>query len=430
MSDRFKRTVARVIKQTTIGDVPIQRLTVHRLRRTHAVVALERGVDIKTLRSMLGHASVAFTLDVYAAFVPEARRGRCEGDSDRHLILPDVHVLSTGGGRARHCLRDPRQQRGSARKRLANERGRRHGERDGSMTCPRCGGASRRQISGGFWECTTSHEIVTNTVRQVGPEVFQPAVRSEFRTCHHRYHEGDEAVSSDPALCRCNTFAIGQCTECGVPVCGDHSDLWDEHRVCLDHLAYFIEIRLAERTQAEEKRRSATNEWQRDRRGQITRCIEALRAAGSPGAVVFLDKMRGAPTERGWYISGPMYFPADNSYSKGSFARWVVLETGKFTVATTMKLVGAGRTRDILGDDAGRAAAEKALRKSIRRRPEQVPYLFGTRRFDDLRGGSTPIARRNGNFLSQVRDPEAPDAIAALDKLLRDYNIALPGEAV
>lgn len=71
VSDRFKRTVARTIKQTKIGDVPIPRLTVHGLRHTHAVVALERGVDVKPLSSRLGHASVAFTLDVYAAFIPK-----------------------------------------------------------------------------------------------------------------------------------------------------------------------------------------------------------------------------------------------------------------------------------------------------------------------------------------------------------------------
>ena len=41
-------------------------LRFHDLRHTYAVVCLESGVDIKTLQENLGHATAAFTLDVYA----------------------------------------------------------------------------------------------------------------------------------------------------------------------------------------------------------------------------------------------------------------------------------------------------------------------------------------------------------------------------
>ena len=37
----------------------------HDLRHTYATLALEQGTDIKTVSSNLGHATVAFTLDVY-----------------------------------------------------------------------------------------------------------------------------------------------------------------------------------------------------------------------------------------------------------------------------------------------------------------------------------------------------------------------------
>ena len=37
----------------------------HDLRHTYATLALQQGVDIKTVSSNLGHATVAFTLDVY-----------------------------------------------------------------------------------------------------------------------------------------------------------------------------------------------------------------------------------------------------------------------------------------------------------------------------------------------------------------------------
>ena len=38
----------------------------HTLRHTFTVEALRAGVDVKTVSAMLGHSSVAFTLDIYA----------------------------------------------------------------------------------------------------------------------------------------------------------------------------------------------------------------------------------------------------------------------------------------------------------------------------------------------------------------------------
>ena len=38
----------------------------HDLRHTAATVAIANGVDIKSVQSMLGHATASFTLDVYA----------------------------------------------------------------------------------------------------------------------------------------------------------------------------------------------------------------------------------------------------------------------------------------------------------------------------------------------------------------------------
>jgi len=38
---------------------------VHDLRHTYAVISLQNGDDIKTIQQNLGHATAAFTLDVY-----------------------------------------------------------------------------------------------------------------------------------------------------------------------------------------------------------------------------------------------------------------------------------------------------------------------------------------------------------------------------
>ena len=52
--------------------------TFHDLRHTYATVAIAAGVDVKTVSSVLGHASAAMTLDVYAVADPVAKRMSAE----------------------------------------------------------------------------------------------------------------------------------------------------------------------------------------------------------------------------------------------------------------------------------------------------------------------------------------------------------------
>ena len=46
----------------------------HDLRHTFATLALQNGVDVKTVSSMLGHYSAGFTLDTYAHVTTSAKR--------------------------------------------------------------------------------------------------------------------------------------------------------------------------------------------------------------------------------------------------------------------------------------------------------------------------------------------------------------------
>lgn len=70
----FTDEVGRSISHKTIEDrfraimskAGLTGRTFHSLRHTFAIEAIRAGVDVKTVSEMLGHASVAFTLDVYA----------------------------------------------------------------------------------------------------------------------------------------------------------------------------------------------------------------------------------------------------------------------------------------------------------------------------------------------------------------------------
>lgn len=64
ISDCFKRIVKRI-------GLPDARI--HDLRHTYAVNCIRAGDDIKTVQSNLGHATAAFTLDVYGHFTDDMR---------------------------------------------------------------------------------------------------------------------------------------------------------------------------------------------------------------------------------------------------------------------------------------------------------------------------------------------------------------------
>ena len=59
--DSVLHMLQRVLKQAGL-----ERIRFHDLRHTFSVLALQNGVDVKTLSAMLGHYSAGFTLDTYA----------------------------------------------------------------------------------------------------------------------------------------------------------------------------------------------------------------------------------------------------------------------------------------------------------------------------------------------------------------------------
>ena len=59
--------------QRVLKRAGLPRIRFHDLRHTFATMALQNGVDVKTVSSMLGHYSAGFTLDIYAHVTTDAQ---------------------------------------------------------------------------------------------------------------------------------------------------------------------------------------------------------------------------------------------------------------------------------------------------------------------------------------------------------------------
>lgn len=70
-------------------------LRFHDLRHQYAVISIGNGDDIKTLQSNLGHATAAFTLDVYG-HVTEEMRKKSSGRMEDYIQSLDIRNKNTG----------------------------------------------------------------------------------------------------------------------------------------------------------------------------------------------------------------------------------------------------------------------------------------------------------------------------------------------
>ena len=56
----------------------LEKVRFHALRHTFATLALQNGVDVKTLSGLRGHYSVGFTLDTYGHITPAMKQDTAE----------------------------------------------------------------------------------------------------------------------------------------------------------------------------------------------------------------------------------------------------------------------------------------------------------------------------------------------------------------
>ena len=78
--------------QRVLKRAGLPRIRFHDLRHTFATMALQNGVDVKTVSSMLGHYSAGFTLDTYAHVTTDAQTQ--SGANNGQYPLPCRLMLS------------------------------------------------------------------------------------------------------------------------------------------------------------------------------------------------------------------------------------------------------------------------------------------------------------------------------------------------
>ena len=66
------RNLCRVLHRT-LEQAGLEQMGVHALRHTFATLALESGMDLRTLSEILGHANISLTLQLYAHSTVETK---------------------------------------------------------------------------------------------------------------------------------------------------------------------------------------------------------------------------------------------------------------------------------------------------------------------------------------------------------------------
>ena len=90
----YPDSVSRLHKRL-LGEAGLNKIRFHDLRHTFATLAIQNGVDIKTLSSMLGHYSAGFTLDTYAHVTDKMQREAAKKVGRFMRQATDIYNVST-----------------------------------------------------------------------------------------------------------------------------------------------------------------------------------------------------------------------------------------------------------------------------------------------------------------------------------------------
>lgn len=76
--DRVQSEIDKIIKQIQAEGYNFDRITAHVFRHTFATRAIEAGMQPQVLKTILGHSSLAMTMDLYSHVLPETRAEEME----------------------------------------------------------------------------------------------------------------------------------------------------------------------------------------------------------------------------------------------------------------------------------------------------------------------------------------------------------------
>ena len=194
----------------------------------------------------------------------------------------------------------------------------RDGRHTRPVSCPRCGGNAYKIISPGYFECTSAILVPGPVATPQGTAIMPvPAL-----TCGLRYQAGS---AGDARTCSCGTYAVGLCKDCIDPVCGDHSLMTGNQRLC---------TACAEARQA----RQADKERGRERTA-VKAALEAIRERPDPVERLvriawFLDNCE-AP-EDAWNLACPEY--PRGQWDSAAVGRWFATAAGRLGFRPTRML--------------------------------------------------------------------------------------------
>lgn len=149
------------------------------------------------------------------------------------------------------------------------------------MGCPVCGGSERTPLAPGYYQCANKIEVRTPGPGAANPNLGPPFLVS-FESCGHTYQEGTALLTPK---CECGMFSVGECHQCGRPVCGNDGGRLSGRFLC-------VTCSSAERAaEAEEVARQANEDAERKlrvRRGWNERSRAQMAAHSDPTTGLFL----------------------------------------------------------------------------------------------------------------------------------------------
>jgi hypothetical protein len=83
------------------------------------------------------------------------------------------------------------------------------------VRCPQCDGSQVRELTPGFFECTSQVLVGVVPPAMSG----QPQPIPDYRACRHQFQVGGAAATP---RCACGRYSIGVCGGCSEPLCGIH----------------------------------------------------------------------------------------------------------------------------------------------------------------------------------------------------------------